>query len=83
MYKDDLDQFPERYYLSFNRKGRNTLGSYCGVFFTLIGVLLVVVYGCSKFATLLDRPKSAMKVQTSTERGLFEADYEFKSSDGL
>ena len=46
-------------------------------------VLLIVVYGLAKFATLLERPKSAMKVQTSTERGVFDADYEFKSSDGL
>ena len=46
-------------------------------------VLLIVVYGLAKFATLLERPKSAMKVQTSTERGVFDADHEFKSSDGL
>ena len=83
IYKENLDRFPERYYLSINRTGRNTLGSYFGVFFTLIGALLVLIYGSSKFTTLLERPKSAMKVQTSTERGVFNADHEFKSSDGL
>ena len=46
-------------------------------------IVLIVVYGLAKFATLIERPKSAAKVQTSTERGVFDADYEFKSSDGL
>ena len=62
MYKEDLDQFPEIFYLNINRKGRYKDGSYCGVFLTFVMVLLILVYGLAKFATLLERPKSAMKV---------------------
>ena len=59
------------------------MGSYCGVFFTFVMVILIVIYGLAKFTTLLERPKSAMKVQTSTEREAFDANKEFKSSDGF
>ena len=79
--KENLDWFPETFYLNINRNGSNNLGSCQGLLLTIITLIFVFGYGTTKCQTLVN--KSDMNVQYSTMLGAYGTNDMFTSQDGL